>query len=152
MTVIAFRPRQSEASPAREAPPHSAADTPVTLSGTFRSPSGRLGRMEGSLRVERLVLLPCGAFVNGVFTGRLVDVDGTVVGVATTRAVAGADLVRDGEAYLPVVRPFQLVLMGIVVDVEEAALDCPFVLPWRASDGAHGWSQVPAAEQVVGPT
>ena len=110
MTVIAFRPRP----PGAPEPP---ADTPVPLAGTFRSPRGRTGHLQGSIRVHRLVIVPRGAFVTGVFTGELRDDDGTLIGVDTRRATIEADLVRHGDGYLPVLRPFQLDLMGLTVDV-----------------------------------
>ena len=116
MTVIAFRPRPRAADLA-------AADTPVPLAGTFRSPRGRLGHMVGALRVHRLVVVPRGTFVTGVFTGELRDDDGSLVGVDTRRATIAADLVREGHGYLPVLRPFQLDLMGITVDVEATTID-----------------------------
>ncbi len=118
MTVIAFRPRSKPH-------PEHVVDVPVPLTGTFRSPRGRLGHMQGSLRVHRLVILPRGTFVTGVFTGELRDEDGSVVGVDTRRATIGADLVRSGAGYLPVLRPFQLDLMGIAVDVDERTIDPP---------------------------
>jgi hypothetical protein len=144
MTVIAFRPQGSTGSDA-------VSDVPVPLSGTFRSPSGRVGRMEGSLRAQRLLVVPRGAFVEGVFTGRLLDVDGSLVGVDSRRATIAADLVKEGPGYAPVVRPFQLLLMGMIVDVDEATLSCPVVLPWRATDGDLRWSQMTTDEQIVGP-
>ena len=116
MTVIAFRPRQRAAS-------ERAVDAPVPLVGTFRSPRGRLGHMVGALRVHRLVIVPRGTFVTGVFTGELRDHDGSLVGVDTRRATIAADLVRQGQGYLPVLRPFQLDLMGIMVDVDATTVD-----------------------------
>ena len=116
MTVIAFRPRPRAASPGP-------ADTPVPLTGTFRSPRGRLGHMVGALRVHRLLVVPRGTFVTGVFTGELRDDDGSLVGVDTRRATIAADLMREGHGYLPVLRPFQLDLMGITVDVDATTID-----------------------------
>lgn len=116
MTVIAFRPRPRASSGNPTA-------TPVPLSGTFRSPRGRTGHMEGSLRVQRLVIVPRGTFVSGVFTGELRDADGSLVGADTRRATIAADLVRHGDGYLPVLRAFQLDLMGITVDVDETTVD-----------------------------
>ena len=116
MTVIAFRPRPR---PASQAP----TDVPVPLVGTFRAPRGGLGHLVGSLRVHRLVIIPRGTFVSGVFTGELRDHDGSLVGVDTRRATIAADLVRQGEGYLPVLRPFQLDLMGITVDVAATTID-----------------------------
>lgn len=110
MTVIAFRPRPGSG-PGRPVEP------PVELVGTLRSPRGRVGRMEGSLRVRRLVILACGTFVSGVVTGRLYDADGSLVGLGTRRATLAADLVRDGDGYLPVLKAFDIDLMGLPVHV-----------------------------------
>lgn len=99
--------------------------------------------MRGSLRVHRLVIVPRGTFVTGVFTGELRDDDGSLVGVDTRRATIAADLVRHGEGYLPVLRPFQLDLMGITVEVSATTID-PAPLPAPGSrphrrDGQRGW-------------
>ena len=126
MTVIAFRPRPRPAS-------QPATDVPVPLVGTFRAPRGGLGHLVGSLRVSRLVIIPRGTFVTGVFTGELRDHDGSLVGVDTRRATIAADLVRQGEGYLPVLRPFQLDLMGITVDVAATTID-----PALAPSGDRG--------------
>ena len=116
MTVIAFRPRPPAVA-------ETAADTPVPLAGTFRSPRGRTGHLQGSIRVHRLVILPRGAFVTGVFTGELREEDGSLIGVDTRRATIAADLVPQGDSYLPVLRPFQLDLMGLTVDVAATPVD-----------------------------
>jgi len=79
--------------------------------------------MVGALRVHRLLIVPRGTFVTGVFTGELRDDDGSLVGVDTRRATIAADLVREGHGYLPVLRPFQLDLMGITVDVDATTID-----------------------------
>lgn len=120
MTVIAFRPRTA-------ADPVAAAR--ADLAGTFRSPRGRMGRMEGSLRVHRVVIVPRGVFVTGVFTGELRDDDGSVVGVDSRRLTAAADLVREGSGFVPVVRPFQLDLMGLTVELEETRIAPSITLP-----------------------
>ena len=116
MTVLAFRPRPP-AVPDRPAGAH------VPVVGTFRSPTGRTGRMEGWLRVQRLVVVPRGAFVTGVFTGQLRDIDGSLIGVVSRRATVAADVVREDDGSAVVVRPFQLDLMGLTVDVEAARID-----------------------------
>ena len=115
MTVIAFRPRPRPHVPADGRPGAPGGDLP----GASR-PHGPPG---GFLRVHRLVIIPRGTFVTGVFTGELRDHDGSLVGVDTRRATIAADLVRQGEGYLPVLRPFQLDLMGITVDVDATTID-----------------------------
>jgi hypothetical protein len=123
MTVIAFRPRS-----ARKPEQPARTDHP-TVHGTFRSPRGGSGVMTGSLRVRRLVLVPRGAFVSGVFTGELRDDDGTLIGVESRRATAACDLVQDAHGFQPWVRPFALDLMGITVDVGAFAIDPAVVFP-----------------------
>lgn len=122
MNVIAFRPR-SAPGPAR-----TLMEQPV-VRGTFRSPRGRAGRMSGSVRLQRLVLVPRGAFVTGVFTGELRDHDGSLIGVESRRATAPANLVQDERGFRPWVRPFSLDLMGITVDVEGFAVDPALAFP-----------------------
>ena len=124
MTVIAFRPRSRAARPG-------APDAPVALTGTFRSPRGRTGRMRGSLRVHRLVVVPSGTFVTGVFTGELRDDDDSLIGVDTHRATIAADVVELADGRLTVLRPFQLDLMGIPVDVDATTLG-PVASPVRS--------------------
>ena len=116
MTVIAFRPRP-------RADSDDPSGTPVPIAGTFRSPTGRTGCMEGSLRVHRLLIVPRGVFVTGVFTGELRDVDGSLVGVDSRRATAAADLVWERGGFASVVRPFQLGLIGLTVDVGATRID-----------------------------
>ena len=115
MTVIAFRPRPS-ASAGR------AVDEPVPLVGTFRSPRGRVGHMDGSLRVRRLVIVPCGTFVSGVVTGELREHDGSLVGLDTRRVTLAADLVRRADGDVPVLRSFEVDLMGLTVVVPTTSL------------------------------
>ena len=136
MTVIAFRPRLRATS-------DDPCDTPVRIAGTFPSPTGRTGRMEGSLRLHRLVIGPRGVFVTGVFTGELRDVDGSLVGVDSRRATAAADLVRERAGIAPVVRPFRLDLMGLAVDVGATRIDPSLAL------GALGGGGSPRAARAA---
>ena len=142
MSVIAFRPRSAR----REAP--GPAEHP-TVRGTYRSPRGGSGHLTGSLRVQRLVLGPRGAFVTGVFSGELRDDDGTLVGVESRRACVRADLVQAEQGFRPIVRPFTLDLMGIAVDIDAFAVDAalvPRLDPATRRARAAPWSpQGPAA-------
>jgi len=85
--------------------------------------------MVGSLRLERLVIAPRGTFVTGVFTGELREPDGSLVGVGSRRASAPADLVRDESGLRPVVRPLQLDLMGITIDIGSFAIEPALAFP-----------------------
>ena len=142
MTVIAFRPRRRKV-------PDPAAGAHVPVVGTFRSPSGRMGRMEGSLRVQRLVVVPRGAFVTGVFTGELRDVDGSLVGVDSRRATAAADLVRERDGFAPVVRPFQLDLMGLTVQLPPIRID-PLLALHGGAGGHRSPRRVSSGPRAVG--
>ena len=125
MTVIAFRPRPR---PRRGGPRTPDGDS-TAITGTFRSPQGRVGSMSGHLRLQRLVIAPRGAFVSGVFTGELREPDGTLIGVDSRRATAPADLVRDDAGMRPVVRSLQLDLMGISIEVEPFAIEPSLAFP-----------------------
>ena len=123
MTVIAFRPR-----PSRGVPRTPDADG-TAITGTFRSPRGRAGSLVGHLRLQRLVIAPRGAFVTGVFTGELREPDGTLIGVDSRRATAPADLVHEVAGLRPIVRPLQLDLMGITIDVDPFAIEPSLAFP-----------------------
>lgn len=115
MTVIEFRPRP-RAAPDPDAGGH------VPVAGRFRSPRGRMGRLDGSLRVQRLVVVREEAYVTGVVTGELRDSDGSLVGLDSRRVTAAADLVREHEHDVPVVRPFELDLMGLTVQLDSVRI------------------------------
>ena len=80
---------------------------------------------------DRLVVVPRGAFVTGVFTGELREFDGTLVGVDSRRCTVPADLRRSDDGLQAVIRPLHLDLMGIDVDVGAFAVSP--VLPFPAS-------------------
>jgi hypothetical protein len=104
--------------------------------------------MVGALRVHRLLIVPRGTFVTGVFTGELRDDDGSLVGVDTRRATIAADLVREGHGYLPVLRPFQLDLMGITVDVDATTID-PALAPSSSRSSRRGGQRTLHVLRVV---
>lgn len=122
MTVLAFSPRPRRG-------PRASASESTAITGTFRSPRGRSGVMVGSLRLQRLVIAPRGTFVTGVFTGELREPDGSLVGVDSRRASAPADLVRDESGLRPVVRPLQLDLLGLTVDIGSFVVEPALAFP-----------------------
>ena len=143
MTVIAFRPRRS----AVDQEPADDEENPFT--GVFRSPRGRAGTMSGHLRLQRIVIVPRGVFVTGVFTGELREHDGTVIGVDSRRCTVPADLQRDDNGLEAVIRPMQLDLMGIVVDVFPFAVapslpfpPAPTRIDRRPRPGDHGLTRI----------
>lgn len=139
MTVIAFRPRRdvTDQQPADEQ------ENP--FSGVFRSPRGRAGTMSGHLRLQRIVIVPRGAFVTGVFTGELREPDGTLIGMDSRRCTVPADLQRNDSGLEAITRPMQLDLMGIVVDVLPFVVTpslhfppAPTPINRRSRPGSHG--------------
>lgn len=116
MTVIAFRPRSRAGARLDQFD-----DAPFT--GTFRTPLGRLAAVEGRLRVQRLVLVPSGIFVTGVFVAELREPDGTVIGVDSRRATVPADLVRRDDGLQPVVRASRIGLMGLELQIAPFPVD-----------------------------
>ncbi|GGB82169.1 hypothetical protein N798_11905 [Knoellia flava TL1] len=117
MTVIAFRPRPRAGGPRLD----QFEDAPFT--GTFRTPLGRLSTVEGRLRVQRLVLVPSGVFVTGVFVAELREADGTFIGIDSRRATVPADLVRRDDGLRPVVRATRLSLMGLELQIAPFPVD-----------------------------
>lgn len=147
MTVIPLRPRgrspvqgsagalstQSSTEPGRHDPvPEPCSSVPRTgtpLHGSFRSPSGRSGTMTGSVRLEGVEATTAGGlWVRGVFTGELVDADGSHIGTTSRRQAAPARIARDLEGSPTVVGPLQVDLLGLTVTVRA------FVVEADASD------------------
>lgn len=93
----------------------SALVAPIT--GTFRSPRGHRGTMSGTVRVERVVDLPHVTALDAVVTGRLVDADGTPIGVGSRRQQVPATLVRDPDGTWLSAGPIQVDLLGLAVSV-----------------------------------
>jgi hypothetical protein len=91
--------------------------------GTFRSPEGRRGWLIGSLRLERLLLTPHGAFVSGVVTGHLHSDAGGVVAVASRPVTTAADVLHAEGRTTARVRPFELDMIGIPVHVAAFSLE-----------------------------
>lgn len=130
MTVIAFRPRPLGRGE------HRSSHTSVT--GTFQSPRGRSGRMSGILRVRRLVVLPSGTDVVGVFTAELREADGSLIGVDSRRATVAADVVPGGPGRRLVVPPLELELMGMTVRVQGFTIESPSPTGGPFAPGGEG--------------
>ena len=112
------------------------------IEGSFRSPDGRSGRLTGSLRLERLLITPHGAFVSGVVTGHLRTPQGDVVAVASRAVTAEADLRHDGGRTTATVRPFDLDMIGIPVRVAAFSLEPTAAV---AADGPAADGPLPGA-------
>lgn len=127
MTVIAFRPRP------RQREPLTVEEHVTGFTGTFRSPRGRAAVMDGHLRLQRLVVVPRGAFVTGVFTGELHEPDGELIGHDRRRATVPADLRPAGNGLQAVVRAMHLDLMGIDIRVAAFPVDPALAFPRRSA-------------------
>lgn len=113
MTVIPMHRRRARGAPSA-AP---TGDGPKDIQGHFRSPTGRNGVMTGTYRLERLegAAEPGPATTAyGVFTGRLVDADGTVIGRSSRRQRAPAGATSEHRL---VVGPVEVDLLGLTVHV-----------------------------------
>ena len=87
------------------------------IHGTFRSASGGLGTMTGWLRLERLHLVSDRLCVGGVFTGELVDSNGTTIGAGSRREIVPAEIVRSLDDMAVVVEPVEVDLLGLTVRI-----------------------------------
>jgi hypothetical protein len=118
VAVIAF-PALPAARSAGEA--HRALVARVT--GSFGSPSGRLGTLTGSYRLERFEWGAGRLMAAGVFIGVLVDADGTRVGLAARRHTSPVDVVAAGHRGLVVlIRPVQVDLLGFLVTMDATSI------------------------------
>lgn len=121
MTVIALRPRKPSQGGTSEG------RQPPELTGVFRSPTGAPGVFSGSLRLERLILTPHGAFVSGVVTGELTTAGGAHVGRDSRQVTTAAELRRADGRTQAVVLAFVVDMMGIPVRIDSFTLDPGFV-------------------------
>lgn len=121
MTVIALRPRKPSQGGTSEG------RQPPELTGVFRSPTGSPGVFSGSLRLERLILTPHGAFVSGVVTGELTTTGGAYVGRDSRQVTTAAELRRADGRTQAVVLAFVVDMMGIPVRIDSFTLDPGFV-------------------------
>lgn len=119
MTVLPFaaRARRSDVVAARL--------SVAEVTGSFTSPSGRAGVFAGSYRLERLVRQHGQLFALGVFTGRLIDADGTRIGMgARRRTVAVAAAVSGPLLQVRLGRP-DVDLLGFRVVLDDVTVDVP---------------------------
>jgi hypothetical protein len=90
MTVIRFPQRHRNAEPAPVRP----SNRKARIHGTFGSPSGGVGTMTGWMRLERFHVVSDRLCAAGVFTGELLDSDGTTIGVGSRRRSVPAEIAR----------------------------------------------------------
>jgi hypothetical protein len=145
MTVIPFANRR----------PHSGAGSPMAAhtaaTGTFCSPSGRAGIFTGAFRFDRFVSRPGRIAVAGVFTGELVDADGSRIGMGSRRCIAAVEVIRGRTALLARLGPVDVNLLGFRVTMAEVTVDAtrssaarprPFASPGCArSPRSTSWSE-----------
>lgn len=102
------------------------------IEGTFHSPRGHRGTMSGTVRVERILDLPHATALDAVVAGRLVDADGTPIGVGSRRQQVSATVVQDSEGTRLSAGPLQVDLLGLSVTVPA------FTLPMEDASGPDG--------------
>jgi hypothetical protein len=78
--------------------------------------------MSGSVRVERVIDLPHLTALDAVFTGRLVDADGTTIGVGSRRQQVPAARSAGAHGTHLSVGPLQVDILGLSVSLPAFAL------------------------------
>lgn len=116
MTVIPF-PTENAGGPGTSR--RSQFSGSVTVTGAFRSPTGRTGSFAGTYRLDRFVEQYGQLATAGVFAGELTDADGTRVGVGSRRHTAAVELEADAVALVARVGPLDVNVLGFVVSVDE---------------------------------
>jgi hypothetical protein len=84
-----------------------------------------MGTMTGSLRLDRFVMAADGLYAAGVFTGELIDADGTPIGMGSCRKAVPAAISRGGAGIVAAIGPVDVDLLGLVVTI------CPFSVEAR---------------------
>lgn len=92
------------------------------ISGTFTSPTGRVGTMTGQARVRQIRVDEEHVRATVVFTGRLSDADGSAIGTGSRRATAPAATAEGPHGRAAVIGPVEVDLLGLAVSVR------PFVV------------------------
>jgi len=113
MTLIALHPRADHRLPGPLFPGQGMA----RIEGTFRSPRGGAGTMTGWLRLGGFVVVSGQLCAAGVFTGALLDADGTTIGVGSRRRTAPVEITRTSEGLTARVGPVDVDLLGLTVTV-----------------------------------
>jgi hypothetical protein len=119
MTVIALRPRADHRIPGPLVPGRGMA----RIQGSFRSPRGGAGTMTGWLRLGGFVVVSGQLCAAGVFTGELLDADGTTIGVGSRRRTAPVEIARTDEGITALVGPVEVDLLGLTVTVPAFAVE-----------------------------
>ncbi len=114
MPVIPFRQRHTEG----ESAPVLALIRKAAIRGTFRAPSGRTGTMTGWLRLRRFVLVSDQLCAAGIFTGALLDADGTPIGHGSRRHTAPVAVTKGEREVTAVIGPVDVDLLGLTVTIE----------------------------------
>ena len=119
MSVIALHPRAHHRLPGPPVPGKGMA----RIQGTFRSPRGGAGIMTGWLRLGGFVVVSGRLCAAGVFTGELLDADGTSIGVGSRRRIAPVEITRTTEGLTALVGPVDVDLLGLTVTVPAFTMD-----------------------------
>jgi hypothetical protein len=119
MPVIPFPQRHRHGAPAPARP----LNREARIHGTFRSPSGGLGTMTGSLRLDRFHVMSDRLCAAGVFTGELLDSEGTTIGVCSRRRTVPAEIARSLHDSSVVIEPVDVHLLGLTVSIPAFTMD-----------------------------
>jgi hypothetical protein len=122
--------------------------------------------MTGSLRLERFHVISDRLYAAGVFTGELLDSDGTTIGVGSRRRTVPAEIARSLHDMAVVIGPVDLDLLGLTVSIPAFTMDTGVVRrpvhadaelrvdvdawPARAPEGAEVCFRWPRGNRSVG--
>lgn len=91
--------------------------------GVFRSPTGATGTMSGWFRLVRFLADGDRLRAEGVFTGELLDADGTSIGIGSRRSTVPAALTRSADGLVALMGPLEVDLLGLRVSVPTFSLN-----------------------------
>jgi hypothetical protein len=95
----------------------------VAVRGSYRAPTGRVGRFRGSFRLERLVTEYEHPAVAGVFAGVLCDADGRQIAIASRRHTAAVEVVPLPRTSVLHLGPVDVNVHGFMVTMAETTIE-----------------------------
>lgn len=120
MSVTQLGARQGRPAPrAANLPPYGES----RVVGAFRSPTGATGTMTGWFRLVRFVAAAERLHAEGVFTGDLLDADGSSIGIGSRRRTVPVALTRSAGGLVALLGPLEVDLLGLCVSVPTFSLD-----------------------------
>jgi hypothetical protein len=109
----------------------------AVATGSFASASGGTGVYTGTYRLERFVSQFGQLAAAGVFAGRLVDPNGIEIGIDSRQQTVAVEVTEGPTGVVARLGPVDVNLFGLLVSVDEIAVDVPGTAAGLVERGAE---------------